>query len=264
MRSIINLLFPPSCAVCGDSAPELVCDVLCERCNPQNYVPAILGSQELTDPERSCICCGEPTPRIFDAAPQCIACATWPSPLTTLRSVYRYEEQAAEIIKTYKYNHRFSLADYLALVMAETILRPGIFPTRAWDLILPIPSISSNLLKRGFSHTGLLARKISGLIGTPHSQFTLMLNRNHATQVNLSGENRFQNMQNAFRTTASKVAGRRILLIDDVVTTGSTLFSAALTLGAAGAKQVDALTYARSTQFSSLRLVTADQKQAFA
>lgn len=116
-----------------------------------------------------------------------------------------------------------------------------------FDFLVPIPLHPKRKRKRGFNQAAVLARKLSRLIAIPWSESALRRVRDTAPQVGLSDSERLRNLHAAFECEDhALVAGKRLLLIDDVMTTGATLASAAAALVSAGATRVSALTLARA------------------
>ena len=116
------------------------------------------------------------------------------------------------------------------------------------DLIVPVPLTRRRLIQRQFNQSALLAGDVSRLTGVAWNALALAKVRETPPQVTLSGTARHQNLKGAFAVTAvgrSKLPGRRIVVIDDVITTGATAEAAAKTLLDAGAARVDVLALAR-------------------
>ncbi len=114
------------------------------------------------------------------------------------------------------------------------------------DVIIPVPLHRDRHRKRGFNQAALLAEELSGQINVPMDQTTLTRHRATASQIGLDFDERRRNVDDAFRCVANGLAGRRVLLVDDVYTSGSTLGACAVTLREGGASSVEALTLARA------------------
>jgi ComF family protein len=115
------------------------------------------------------------------------------------------------------------------------------------DVIMPVPLHRSRLRERGFNQALLLASAVGRAHGIPLSYDNLTRFRATRPQVELSGEERVQNVRGAFRLTRpADVEGKRVLLVDDVFTTGATMNECAAVLKRAGARSVVALTLART------------------
>jgi len=115
------------------------------------------------------------------------------------------------------------------------------------DVIFPIPLHPVRTRARGFNQSALLAERLSGLLGIPWNPRVLLRVRDTVPQVNLTDRERFQNVRRAFLCKKPQaVAGKQVLLVDDVMTTGATVRSAAGTLLEGGAHRVWVLTLARA------------------
>jgi ComF family protein len=116
----------------------------------------------------------------------------------------------------------------------------------ACDVVVPVPLHPRRQRQRGYNHSGLLARKLGGLIGLPVMEGYLLRHRDTAPQARTAGaEERRENVAEAFLCRDQRLEGKRILLIDDVCTTGATLDACARALRSAGAASVWGLTLAR-------------------
>ena len=114
------------------------------------------------------------------------------------------------------------------------------------DVLIPVPLHYTRLLKRKYNQSVLLAQELSYYTGLPVDSFSLIRHKKTQPQVKFSGIQRVKNVKNAFSVkNPEKLAGKRVILIDDVFTTGSTLKECALTLKKAGVRSVDTLTVAR-------------------
>ena len=277
LQTIVDLFYPPRCLCCQQQLSEYrevqfrsesdnICYdyriLLCDACQPPR-VRAPRGSDraqqqlQATTPRYLCRTCGEATTSTPSANSQCVACQVWPPPLHEIRSMWRYTKQVEQLIKAYKYGRRQALRRYLSGLLIEYLVEPDAstaFSCSDWDLVLPIPSGTRQLQHRGFAHVGMLANTISRALSIPTRSDALTARHRRASQTQLPRQKRWENMFSAFEADHVLVEDKRILLIDDVMTTGATLWSAAWVLLEAGAARVDALTIARSRQFQSLRL----------
>jgi ComF family protein len=155
-----------------------------------------------------------------------------------------YEGTAKNCIHLLKYNSRLKLAAPLGKLMFDFVNKNMDYED--FDMIVPVPLHSSRLRERGFNQAEVLSRKLSGY--TKHPVCTNVLKRTKPTlsQTGLSKTKRFTNLQGAFKITKDAfVSGKKVLLVDDVFTTGSTVNEAAKALLKAGAESVDALVLAR-------------------
>ncbi len=170
----------------------------------------------------------------------CRECRRRPSPVSQMRAPLRYQEPLSQVIHHFKYEGYFALAEPLAKFM--------IAGWPAWDqppdLILPIPLHPRRRRQRGYNQSELLARPLGRAINIDLDTTSLQRTRHTAPQVGLGPEERHENVHNAFLAAAG-VRGRHIVLVDDVLTTGATMRSAAEALLAAGAATVSAYCLAR-------------------
>lgn len=160
------------------------------------------------------------------------------------RAVARYDEIARGLVQRLKYGDQLDLAETLAGLMA----RAGRELLAEADLIVPVPLHRMRLWSRRFNQAALLARIIARQSGVPVDLHLLTRRKHNRSQVGLTRAERMRNVSGIFavsETAKLRAAGKRILLIDDVLTTGATLNAASRILLRAGAEQVDVLTFAR-------------------
>jgi ComF family protein len=161
------------------------------------------------------------------------------------RAIGEYEGVLKEAIHQLKYSGHRVLGPVLSALLLERI-RLGDYAMQV-DCIIPIPVHSSRLRQRGFNQSELLAQGISCAFDLPLLRGVLLRTIATKQQIGLLIEKRRENVEGAFKVARNDaVEGRRILLLDDVLTTGSTADSAARALRDAGAKAIHVLTLARS------------------
>jgi ComF family protein len=148
-------------------------------------------------------------------------------------SLFRYEGRAAQAVRKLKYSRSTSLAAAMASDLAETFAREGLDP----DVVVPVPIHWTRRCFRGFNQSDLLCEQLSNV-----KPSTLVRVRRTRPQVGLSREERERNIRGAFRASPS-IAGRRVLLVDDVFTSGHTARECANALRSAGATEVGILTF---------------------
>ncbi len=228
----LALLLPAACARCET---PIASEVLCEACAPCLPVLRVDG----------CLRCQRPTPR---GAELCSACRGRRSPLRACLAEVPFEGEPADWIRRFKYPARGlagldpapgALAERWILAAAARAAALG--PCAA---VVPIPLHPRRLRRRGFDPAALLARRVAKARSVPLQPLLARL-RDTPSQTGLGRAARRRNVAGAFAARGS-VAGERIWLVDDVVTTGATLEAAARALRRAGAREVIGLAAART------------------
>ncbi|MCB0344815.1 MAG: ComF family protein [Bdellovibrionales bacterium] len=275
LGKLLEFLYPSSCTVCGSKHNLSSDGLFCLSCYPRRSVAASESTpyglpEMMSGFARGCSRCGEQVTVHNSSAAICVACAVWPLPIGQLRSQFCYEGSIEAAIKAMKYNGQRRLISFFAEHLADDLALPGtMFDAGGsqvqccdfWDLLVPVPSTLESLKNRGYGHTAFIARKTAYALNITADVTVLRSIRSRKRQVDCSPEERFHNVADCFGAKSSRIKGRRILLLDDVLTTGATITSAAAALLDAGARSVDAITIARSRKFRSLRLIrsgTAD------
>lgn len=260
IKDSFDFIFPSSCELCGKMSTNS--DLICNQCNPKNNKSLWLDYLKFdSDNEKqiifSCLKCQEQTSNILLASAVCPICQISPLPVNKVRSIWHYKEEIEDLIKKYKYHSRIALADYFADVACKEIISKQLLSPGFPDVIVPIPSSKNILRKREFSHTYLVAKKIAAYFEIPCYPLLLKSRKTRRAQAKLSPEKRAKNMQNAFSVNNTLLQGKRILLFDDVLTTGSSISSAANALIKTNCSQIDVLTLARSANFSKNRILAS-------
>lgn len=201
--AVLDLLYPPVCLVC-----EAYAEPLCPECRAT--IRAVPPDLEL------------------------------PPGLAGVLSVGYHEEALRSAVLKLKFQRDAALVEPLGLLLAET-LRPYLADWRA-EALVPVPIHWSRRWERGFNQAELLARRVSRVLAVP---FLPALQRRLKTppQVGLEAQARRRNLRGAFAVRrAAEIRNRRLVLLDDVRTTGSTLGECAAVLHGAGARAVFGLT----------------------
>lgn len=219
----LDVLFPPRCVGCGRRGVD-VC-------------PACVAALRPLGP-RVCPRCGAPTP---SGAP-CARCQRQPPVTRAILAPYPFEGAVRSAILRLKYDGRTRLADFLGSVLVEALqARP-----LDVDLIVPVPLWPARRRQRGFNQSELLAERVAEVTGWPLEPSALGRARDTLQQTRLAARDRWRNVDSAFTVDPSiDLTGRRILLVDDVCTTGATLEACAAPLVRAGAWGVWAVVAAR-------------------
>jgi ComF family protein len=220
---------PPSrCAVCGAWPAR----PLCAAC-----------AATFALPQRRCHLCALP---LDSGAPVCGACLREPPPVDACFAAVPYAYPWSGLVARFKFGGEPAWADVLAERMA---LAPGAAGEIAQaDLVLPLPLAPRRLAERGFNQALLLARRLAPQRMEPRLLLRL---RETGSQATLDRKARSLNVRHAFGVDplrVREVAGRAVLLVDDVMTSGASLHSAAQALRQAGARRVSALVLARTDE----------------
>ncbi len=172
----------------------------------------------------------------------CAQCAKESPPFSAIRSWAVYQGTLREAIHRLKYKHDIALAEALAVHLIEIADR------MRWnvDLITPVPLGAKRAVDRGYNQAGMLARPLALYTRVAFHSRALRRTRETDSQVRLGPLERRANVHDAFEANASLVAGKTVLVIDDVTTTGATIESCARALRIAGAAVVYGLTLARA------------------
>lgn len=172
--------------------------------------------------------------------PVCLECKADMPAYTEARSAFRYEGEIVRLVRRFKTGGRF-LAAAFAERMAPLLLSQ--FPDA--DFLVPVPMTESAEKKRGYNQAALLAEELAARTGIPAECSLLIKTRDTAAQKELSSRERAENLRGSFRVSErKKCGGSRIVLVDDVLTTGATASAAARPLLKAGALKVCVLTAA--------------------
>lgn len=175
----------------------------------------------------------------------CGSCSTRHPAFGAARAALAYEGPGRDLIHAFKYRNKAHLRRPLALLVVERLAE--FVRLREPDLIVPVPLHRKRLRSRGFNQAVLLGEILSRRFGIAQDRHTLRRIRWTEPQIHLAAGDRWANVKGAFSVhEPARVAGRRILLVDDVLTTGSTVEECAKTLKAAGAADVAVITVARA------------------
>ncbi len=229
-EAFLETLWPTRCAVCDTPG-----EVLCERC--RQALPHI-------DWWRACPRCGAPFGRV-----QCSECnavmleaaGRAAPPFAAAASAVTYQEGARRIVAAYKDQGERRLARDMAELMA-----PFVAPAwkRSLQVVTYVPATAAARRKRGFDHAEQLSNAVADLLGLP---CVGIFQRPRASdQRKLSRRQRMSNMQGRLSVLPGASPARSMLIVDDVFTTGSTLFAASDALLDAGVEEVFCLTFART------------------
>ncbi|MDR7145536.1 ComF family protein [Rhizobium sp. BE258] len=192
-----------------------------------------------------CEVLGLPFSHDLGAGILCAEAIANPPPFDRLRSAAIHDEAVRDLVHGLKYRDRVDLAP----MMAGWMLRAADGTVEICDAIIPVPLHRSRLLSRKFNQAAELARHIASLSGKPLLPATLLRVKRTEQQVGLGARAREDNVRGAFalaRGHENDVFGKRVVLVDDVYTTGATVAAATRALRKAGAADISVLTFARA------------------
>lgn len=231
-RALVDLVLPPRCPACrvivdGD-------DHFCARCWPDLAF--------ITPPW--CACCGTPFAHDMGTGALCGACLAEPPRFASARAALAYGGPARDVILGLKHGDRL----HLARLMGRAMQRVGseLLDPAGRPLLVPVPLHWTRLVRRGANQAALLTKAIGRLSGAEVALFALSRVKPTPSSRGLGRQARARNVRGVFRVVdKAAVRGRRIIIIDDVLTTGATVEACARVLRRAGAAEVHVLTFAR-------------------
>jgi len=231
-RRLLDMLLPPRCLACGAIVGDTA--ALCSGCwSRLAFIEAPL-----------CACCGRPFEFALGDDALCGVCSKARPLYERARAALRYDDASRDLILAFKHGDRTDSAPALGAWLA----RAGADLVRDCDLVLPVPLHWWRLFRRRYNQAALLAHALGRETGKPVVPDLLRRKRATASQGHLGRNQRRRNVAGAFQVHPrhlSAVREKRLLLIDDVLTTGATAEAATEALLDAGAKAVDLLTIAR-------------------
>mgnify|MGYP000845359802 FL=1 len=221
--SAADWLYPPNCGGCGKFGQRW-----CPACQAQVQI--------IQDPV--CPQCGNPQPK----AELCPSCRHTHPPYAGLRSWAAYREPLRHAIHQLKYAGDMGIAESFGNSLLSVLEKQN------WNIecIVPVPLNPHRQVERGYNQSMLLALPLATALRLPLRPQALLRKRDTLSQTKLSAQERKQNLLGAFQAQAKYIRNQTVLLIDDVTTTGATLWACAQALLEAGAKSVYGLTLARS------------------
>ncbi len=229
VTSVLTVFFPRQCDFCGSSLPDSRPLTLCTEC-----IPTL---RWIVDPV--CERCGSPFTEDHPAT-TCRRCLRSPPPYDRARFAVQYEGRLRDTLLRFKYGANLNLRRVLAQVLLDAFEQW--YCAADFDLVVPVPVHRSKLRSRGFNQAVILAADLAEAAGILMCRRTLVKVRATRPQVGLSRAERISNLSGSFGVSgAARVRGRRILLVDDVSTTGTTISEATRTLKAAGAASISAM-----------------------
>lgn len=229
---LLDTLYPPTCLSCD--APVATADTLCASC--------FRALRPITAP--LCPVLGIPFEVSLGPGALSAEAIADPPPFERARAAVVYNDVARALIGKLKYGDRPELARFCARLMmlaGHELWGPG-------AVLLPVPMHRRRQFARRYNQATELARALGRLIGLPVDPGLVGRGKNTKPQVGLSGDARRRNLSGAFqpsRDISSRLRGRRVIIVDDVVTTGSTVKAVTRALKSGGVQRVDVISFAR-------------------
>ena len=232
--ALLDLLFSRTCEGCGVGL-EAESGSLCWDCRT--------GVKTVQVP--FCERCGDPVPGAISGPFECANCRKIGPAFEWARSAVRYDGVAKACVRRFKYNAGFWLQEEL-LDWLLAAWRTAPASVRTADFLTAVPLHPRRERERGYNQAALLGAGLARRVGIPFRQRVLWRKRATATQTHLTAAQRLHNVKGVFSVPwPARVRGTRIVLVDDVMTTGATVNECAQVLQAAGAASVMVLTVAR-------------------
>ena len=228
LSSIMDFLAPPVCPMCEEDIFDE--SGVCLSCSSR--LPQL--------PERRCPSCGGPLNGILEICDDCADAG--PRPWSAAVTAFPFHGPVRLAIHRFKYRNRISLAPFFGRKMAEAWMERG---KGGIDAVTYVPLHWMRYMERGYNQAELVAEEVGRHLGVKTMRTMRRIHRT-GRQATLGRSGRLENMRGAFAPChAAGFEGMRLLLVDDVFTTGTTLGEATTTLLNAGAKSVSVLTIAR-------------------
>jgi ComF family protein len=235
-QALLDVFLPPICHICREFIPHADEIHICPDCRRQ--LPLVISPL--------CPVCGIPFIGTGDDH-RCGQCLTQPPRFDTARAAFLYEGAMRDLIHSFKYDRRSHLRRPLTLLVLEELC--AFLQDAEPQIIVPVPLHRSRLRQRGFNQAVLLGTLLARRLSLPMLPDALVRTRRTEPQIELSAAERRSNVKGAFSVKRSgDIAGKRVLLLDDVMTTGSTMNECAGELKKSGVNRVIAVTIARTAR----------------
>jgi ComF family protein len=222
----IDWLYPPACAGCGKPGSRF--------CNPCADQVSVIKAD-------FCLVCNNSFSSHHQYCPICSSqkqvgfiCTSWG----------QYQDTLREAIHKLKYDGDVGLGDYFA----EKLISILIDHNWEFDLVVPVPLSKKRQAERGYNQSALISGNIAHFFNVQHSTSTLVRIKDTDTQFSLAAADRISNVKDAFSGNPAKLKGKRVLLVDDIITTGATLLNCQKAIINAGASNVFGISVAKTVK----------------
>jgi len=231
---ILDCIWPRTCEVCGRPVDRPLRYVCSDCLNRFEFMPT----------DGCCRRCGRGAEKL-DGEFLCIDCQTYKPAFDRAASAVNFDGDAREMINAFKFqNHYWLRSDLVDWLEGATRAR---FKVDEVDLVLPMPSTLLHRFDRGFNQCAYLGRELSRRLGKPCAERVIRRKGSPKRQGGLTEEERRKNVVGTFAVRRPEaVCGKTVLVVDDIMTTGSTLSECSSVLKVAGASRVWCVTVARS------------------
>ena len=229
----LNFIYPRNiyCILCDEGIETTEKYSLCTACR----------EKVLLISTRECEKCGKPLETLY-LPTKCPDCVTVNHTFTKAYSCVEYDDQMKQLVYKLKYGKQRHIAYHLAEIMTEKLRKQG---AEGIDIIVPVPLHKNKLRKRGFNQAELLAKYIGKSMDWSFSSRNLVRIRDTSSQNELNKEERRDNVKNAFRVVSmDEFENKRILLVDDIYTTGSTIDACCIELLKSKPREILVITFA--------------------
>lgn len=229
----VDLLWPPVCPSCGTSVQDAA--RLCVKC--WEAMTFIVPPQ--------CVCCGLPLPDALDDFTLCGECFRARPPFECARAACVYDQASRALILPFKHADRTDLLPTLI----NLLQRPAAPLLAKADIVAPVPLHWTRLLSRRYNQAALISNKLAAMGSTKSIPDLIIRKKRMPSQGGQSKRGRHQNVKGAFKVRARfrpQLRDQRVLLVDDVMTTGATVSEVSRVLLRAGASAVDVITISRA------------------
>ena len=205
LDKLLDLIYPPKCPFCGEILEDSL--PVCSDC--MDKIPFI--------EDKTCECCGRPVDEFSYRL--CNQCNSEKRYFEHSFVPLIYKDNAKEVVLMLKHSQHPYYAKALAFLIADKILSSEFYTQ--FDLITCVPETRKGIKKRGYNHAELIAKELSKLLSVPYEN-TLIRTKDSKTQVNLTKEERKENVRKSYVVGKKTFNGGTVLLVDDVYTTGAT------------------------------------------